>query len=225
MTKDQFITALRHELRKLPPEEVVAATEYYEEYFNEVTENAAEYIDPAGGTIAAAAEIQAHKDRQAEAEARLIAELGSPKAVAAQIKSEYASRVLAGDESTQKYKQTVGTKISAVWWVILGIFAVPVGIPVAIALGSVVFALLIALFAVIISLYAAAAGIAAGGLASLFMGVASIGASFATVIMSLGTGLALIALAVLMGIGLTVICKKLVQVPVNLAHRNKERRG
>ena len=34
MTKDQFITALRHELRKLPPEEVVAATEYYEEYFN-----------------------------------------------------------------------------------------------------------------------------------------------------------------------------------------------
>ena len=77
MTKEQFITTLRRELKKLPPEEIVAATEYYEEYFDEAF--GGEPGDPG-------------------AEARLIEELGSPKTVASQIKSEYASRVLAGDE-------------------------------------------------------------------------------------------------------------------------------
>ena len=204
MTREQFIHSLRRELRKLPPEEVVAATEYYEEYFDEAL--GGEPGDPG-------------------AEARLIEELGSPKTVASQIKSEYASRVLAGDETTLKYKPTVGNKISAFWWVLLGVLAVPVGLPLAIAGAAVIFALLIAVFAVIISLYAAAAGILAGALGALFLGVISIGASFATALMSLGTGIALAALAVLLGLGLTILVKMLIQVPVNLAHRSRERRG
>ncbi len=226
MNKEQFITALRRELKKLPPEEIVAATEYYEEYFNEAVENIEDgCIDPADGVVSTAAELQAHKERREAAEAKLAEELGSPKSVAAQIKSEYASRVLSGDETTLKYKPTVGNKISAFWWVLLGVLAAPVGIPVAIAFGAVIFVLLIALFAVIISLYAAAAGILAGGLGALFTGVISIGASFATAVMSLGTGLVLIALAVLLGLGLTILVKMLIKVPVNLAHRSKERKG
>ena len=121
MTKEQFITSLRRELKKLPPEEVVSATEYYEEYFAEALDNP---------------ELTA--EELAAEEARLIGEIGSPKAVAAQIRSEYASRVLSGDETTLKYKPTVGNKISATWWIILGVLAAPVGIPIAIALGAVV---------------------------------------------------------------------------------------
>ena len=38
MTKQEFIVTLREGIRKLPPEEIVAATEFYEEYFDEVLE-------------------------------------------------------------------------------------------------------------------------------------------------------------------------------------------
>ena len=96
MNKEQFITSLRKELKKLPPEEIVSATEYYEEYFAEAAQGAVEAAAAEGSDVAAA---------QAEAEARLIEEIGAPKAVAAQIKSEYASRILSGDETTLKYKQ------------------------------------------------------------------------------------------------------------------------
>ncbi len=198
MTKEQFITALRKELKKLPPEEIVEATNYYEEYFAEAGSD--------GST-----------DEQ------LIEQIGSPKSVAAQIKSEYASRVLTGDETLQ-YKPTVGHKISAVWWVLLGVLAVPVGIPLAIVLAAVIFAVGITLFCVIISLYAALVGILAGGIAALVGGFIAIGSAWTTALMGIGAGLFLGALAVLGGIGLTILVKKLVLVPVHIAQRSKERK-
>lgn len=216
MNKEQFITSLRKELKKLPPEEIVSATEYYEEYFAEAAQGAVEAAAAEGSDVAAA---------QAEAEARLIEEIGAPKTVAAQIKSEYASRILSGDETTLKYKPTVGHKISAAWWVLLGVLAAPVGIPLAIALGAVIFALLIALFAVIISLFCAAIGILVGGIASFIVGIISIGASFVTALMFLGGGLVLIALAILCGIGLIMVVKALIQVPVRLARKSKKNGG
>ena len=197
MNKEQFITSLRKELRKLPPEEVVAATEYYEEYFAEAV--------PAEGEDAATVE------------ARLIEELGSPKSIAAQIKSEYASRVLSDDETLQQ-KPTVGNKISAVWWILLGVLAAPIAIPIAIALLAV-------LFAVIISFFAAAIGILIGGVAAVVIGIISLTTAFSTGLMCLGAGLALVALAILVGIGLVALVKLLVKVPVRLAHRSKENGG
>ena len=208
MTKEQFITSLRRELKKLPPEEVVSATEYYEEYFAEALDNP---------------ELTA--EELAAEEARLIGEIGSPKAVAAQIKSEYASRVLSGDETTRKYQPTVGNKISATWWIILGVLAAPVGIPIAIALGAVVFSLWIAVFAVVISLYAGGIGILAGGLAALVLGIIALVSSFSTGLMCIGGGLALVALAVLLGLGLTLLIRKMVQLPAKLAHRSKDKGG
>lgn len=208
MTKEQFIASLRRELKKLPPEEVVSATEYYEEYFAEALDNP---------------ELTA--EELAAEEARLIGEIGSPKAVAAQIKSEYASRVLSGDETTLKYKPTVGNKISAIWWIILGVLAAPVGIPVAIALGAVVFSLWIVVFAVVISLYAGGIGILAGGLAALVLGIIAIVSSFSTGLMCIGGGLALVAMAVLLGLGLTLLIRKMVQLPAKLAHRSKDKGG
>lgn len=204
MNKEQFITSLRKELRKLPPEEVVAATEYYEEYFAEAV--------PAEGEDAAAVE------------ARLIEELGSPKSIAAQIKSEYASRVLTEDETTMERKPTV-SKISAAWWVLLGVLAAPIGIPLAIVLGAVIFALLIALFAVIISLFAGVIGILAGGIGAVVFGIISLATVFSTGLLFLGTGLFLVALAVLVGIALIMLVKVLVRAPGRLAKRSKKNGG
>ena len=71
MNRKEFIKKLRRELAKLPAEEREAAIEYYEEYFDE-----------AGP----------------EHEQELIGELGSSKRIAAQIKSDYAARLLDGEE-------------------------------------------------------------------------------------------------------------------------------
>jgi uncharacterized membrane protein len=66
MNRTEFIQKLKAELSKLPQEEIDAAVEYYEEYFDE-----------AG----------------AENEQPVLEQLGSPKHVASQIKAEYAVRL------------------------------------------------------------------------------------------------------------------------------------
>lgn len=67
MNRAEFMKILRSELHKLPEDERNAALEFYEEYFDEAgTEN----------------------------EQQVIENLGNPKKVAAQIKSEYAVRQL-----------------------------------------------------------------------------------------------------------------------------------
>lgn len=71
MNREVFIDELRKELSKLPEEEVEAAVEYYEEYFDE-----------------------AGKDN----EDNVIKALGNPKKVAGQIKSEYAVKLLDDDD-------------------------------------------------------------------------------------------------------------------------------
>ena len=58
----------------LPPEEIVAATEFFEEYFDEVSVNG---------------------DKTEE---EIIKEIGSPKRAATQIKAEYANKILDGIE-------------------------------------------------------------------------------------------------------------------------------
>ena len=80
MNKQEFILALREELAKLPPEEIVDATEYFEECFAEATDG----LDD--------------EARIAEEE-RLAAEFGSPKRIAAQIKADYAAKILDSDET------------------------------------------------------------------------------------------------------------------------------
>ena len=65
MNRREFIARLKEEISRLPQEEIEAAVEYYEEYFDE-----------AG----------------ADKEQDVLERLGSPKKVASQIKSEYAVR-------------------------------------------------------------------------------------------------------------------------------------
>ena len=115
MTRQEFIVTLREGIRKLPPEEIVAATEFYEEYFDEVLE--------AGE----------------KTEEEIVSELGNPKRIASQIKAEYAARLLDGDESLLGEKPTTKKKLSAAWWVVIGIVSAPVSIPVAICAVLVLF--------------------------------------------------------------------------------------
>ena len=67
--------------------------------------------------------------------------------------------------------------------------------------------------------------ILAGGLAALVLGIIALVSSFSTGLMCIGGGLALVALAVLLGLGLTLLIRKMVQLPAKLAHRSKDKGG
>ena len=59
----------------------------------------------------------------------------------------------------------------------------------------------------------------------LVLGIIALVSSFSTGLMCIGGGLALVALAVLLGLGLTLLIRKMVQLPAKLAHRSKDKGG
>ena len=135
MNKTQFLAELRHRLRKLPQAEIDGAIAYYTEYFDEAGE---------------------------ENQDNILAELGSPAAVAAKIIGEYGLNDAQAQEQAREEP-----KKRPLWAVITAICAAPIALPLAIAVVAVVFALVMVLFSVIISFWAAGLGLMANGLVCL----------------------------------------------------------
>ena len=213
MTRTQFILSLRQELRKLPPEEIAAATEYFEEYFDDALES----LNTEGMT-----EDEAQRLRE-EKEAELIREIGSPRTVAKQIRSEYASRILEG-EAAGNEKVSMGRKISAVWWVIIGICSAPVSIPLAIAIGCIAFGIIVTVLSIMISIYSGIIGAAVGGIAAVVLGCLSIPAALSTAAMFIGFGLIIMAMAAAAGVGAYIGTRELIRWLARLARNINEKR-
>ncbi len=156
MTKKEFLDDLSHRLKRLPEQERLDALKYYEEYFDE-----------AG----------------IENEQKVISELRSPAHIASKILSEYAEKeALAIMNFASKDYKKADTKeryhvrkdsakggFRAVWFTILGIFAAPIAIPLAIAFSAVVIALCIALVALILGLLIGGSALLIAGFVLLFV--------------------------------------------------------
>jgi uncharacterized membrane protein len=97
--------------------------------------------------------------------------------------------------------------LKTMWIVILAVFAIPIGIPVAIALVAVVFSLLVALFSVFLGLFASALGMAVAGLALACVGVVALFAQPIDAIAILGVALICISLGLALGIGTIKLCQ------------------
>jgi uncharacterized membrane protein len=91
--------------------------------------------------------------------------------------------------------------------VLLAIFAIPVGIPLAIALISVVFGLLVALIAVLVSLFAVAAAFLATGIVACVIGFFFLFSEFAVGLFYLGVGLVTLGFCILVAIGCWYLAK------------------
>ena len=195
MNRQEFILALREELSKLPPEEIVDATQYFEECFDEATDGLDE------------------EARIAEEE-RLAAEFGSPKRIASQIRADYAARILDADEPAGGEKPGAKKKISAVWWVILGICSAPIAIPMAICVFTMVFCIYIAIIACFF-----------GGLAAVVTGIASLARSVAGGITLTGIGLMLVGGSAAMGYGAFVGTKEIVKAIAKSTKKNREKQN
>ncbi len=192
MNRKDFIDALRKEISKLPVEEIDAAVEYYEEYFDE-----------------------AGKENEQE----VLEQLGSPKKVAGQIKSEYAVRLFEEDE-----KPTVKKRISAVWYVVMGICSAPVAIPLAATLGVVVFTVFITVICCIIALFAGIIGCIAGAVASIVIGILAVPVTLSSAVLLIGFGLAGLGIMAIMGMLLALGVRSGTNAVVRAARRRNERR-
>ena len=192
MSRAEFMKILRSELHRLPEDERNAALEFYEEYFDE-----------AG----------------AENEQQVIENLGNPKKVAAQIKSEYAMRQLENEEIPTAKKGW-----SAFKWTIVGICSAPISIPMIIIL------VVIAITAFVIFICCAAgmiAGIiaaAAGSIGLLVLGVLAFPAAISTAIMLLGAGLAGLGVSVLLGWLVVWAIKSIITASIRAIKRSNDKR-
>ena len=195
MTRQEFIITLREGLRKLPPEEIVAATEFYEEYFDEVLESGE------------------------KTEEEILGELGNPKRIAAQIRADYAARLLEGDESLLGEKPTAKKKLSATWWVIIGIVSAPVSIPLAICAFWVVFGLA----CVAVGLAAGIIGSAVAGLGCVVFGFVALADAVSSGIMVIGIGLIVLAVSVAAGAGLYIGVRAAVMAIAKAIRKGREK--
>lgn len=153
-------------------------------------------------------------------EQETIAELGSPAKVATQIKADYAVRQL--DEPGAARSARKG--LSAILWVILGIFAAPVALPVAIALGAIAFAMFIAIAAIIFSLLVSFGAVCISGIGLVFIGFAGLSGSLAGGIMLIGMGLVSAGITALLCVGVAIGAKALIHAAVRWIQQRNMRR-
>ena len=193
MNRSEFIRILRKELARLPQDEIDAAVEYYEEYFDE-----------------------AGPDKEAE----IIKELGNPRKIANQIRSEYEVRRLDEEE-----KSTTRKGLSEVWWVIIGICSAPVSIPVAVVLVALAVAGFAVAVSIVVSVFAAVIGAVAGAIAMIFVGVISIPAAFSAAVMFIGGGILGLAVSAAVGVLAVIGLRKAVSAMVKAIRKRNERKG
>ncbi|OQB23278.1 MAG: hypothetical protein BWY11_02002 [Firmicutes bacterium ADurb.Bin182] len=124
-----------------------------------------------------------------ENEQQVVDSLGLPEQVAAEIYAETAIRNMEKPGSAAK------KGASAVWLILLAIFASPIALPIAIALAAVLLALIVALFAIIFALFIAAIALVAAGIAAPFT-IGGFFGSFAGAVSGLGVSLFVIGAGV-----------------------------
>jgi len=155
MNRNQFLAELRTKLQNLPDAEVDSALSYYEEYIIE-----------AGP----------------ENEEQVIAELGTPNAIAAKIIGEFAL-----SETAPAATQTSSSK--TLWIVILALIASPIAFPLALAAIALIFALLIVMLVLPFTFAVTGAALVAAGIAGFFTGLVALFVHFGTGVFQIGFGL------------------------------------
>lgn len=194
MNKEQFLRDLRVTLSGLSPEELENAIQYYEEYFAE-----------------------AGPEREAE----ILRELGSPQAVAAQIRVDITLRGMDGPTPPSAKKG-----ISAVWVVILAIFAAPIALPLAIAVALLAFAMMVTVAAVLFAILVVVIALLGSGVLVGICALPLFGVNFAAGLTCFGAGLALTGGSLLMVV-LMILCARIGfrGIAYLLNRVNKRKRG
>ncbi|MCL2839974.1 MAG: DUF1700 domain-containing protein [Defluviitaleaceae bacterium] len=159
MTKIEFLTQLENRLKVLPVNERQDALDYYEGYISD-----------------------------AENETAAIAQLGTPGEVAANILANYVSKTPSHGYSRTVRKEGAGGAKTAVM-VILALFAIPIGLPLAIALAAVAFSLFIALLSVVFAVGVTGVALVVSGIIAIVTFPIFLVQDFSSALVVGGTGL------------------------------------
>ena len=210
MNRNEYMAALRRALAGLPEEERANALRYYEEYFD---------------------------DAGPENEQKAIDGLGAPEQVAAQILADYRELTAvplqgrdAGSAAAKPRRRWRG--ISPWLLIVLVLLAIPVGVPLLLGAAATVLGLLVAAAAVVFAFAIVVP------FALLLAGAMLCGFSFAlwgapaSAVTTLGCGLALLALGVLVSLLIIKLCMlfvppvcrglvALIRWPFDRLHRRK----
>ena len=179
MTRTEYIAKLTKYLRKLPQQDYEEAIEYFMEYFEE-----------AGP----------------ENEARVIAELGTPKEAA----HEVISRLL--DEKIIEEKSSLRNKTTILWIAILAVLASPVALPILLFFLAMIMTLLMIIFAVIVTALALTFALLISGVYTFFTSFSLLNVSLASTLFGGGLGLLMFGGALLLLLISFEICKLIVKL-------------
>lgn len=179
MTRTEYIAKLTKYLRKLPQKDYEEALEYFMEYFEE-----------AGP----------------ENEARVIAELGTPKEAA----HEVISRLL--DEKIIEEKSSLRNKTTILWIAILAVLASPVALPILLFFLAMIVTLLMIIFAVIVTALALTFALLISGVYTFFTSFSLLSVSLASTLFGGGLGLLMFGGALLLLLISFEICKLIVKL-------------
>ena len=179
MTRTEYIAKLTKYLRKLPQQDYEEALEYFMEYFEE-----------AGP----------------ENEARVIAELGTPKEAA----HEVISRLL--EEKIVEDKSSLRNKTAILWIAILAVLASPVALPILLFFLAMIMTLLMIIFAVIVTALALTFALLISGVYTFFTSFSLLNVSLASTLFGGGLGLLMFGGALLLLLISFEICKLIVKL-------------
>ena len=179
MTRTEYIAKLTKYLRKLPQQDYEEAIEYFMEYFEE-----------AGP----------------ENEARVIAELGTPKEAAHEVISRLLEEKIVEDKSSLRNKTTI------LWVAILAVLASPVALPILLFFLAMIVTLLMIIFAVIVTALALTFALLISGVYTFFTSFSLLSVSLASTLFGGGLGLLMFGGALLLLLISFEICKLIVKL-------------
>ena len=179
MTKTEYIAKLTKYLRKLPQQDYKEAIEYFMEYFEE------------GGP---------------ENEARVSAELGTPKEAAHEVISRLLEEKIVEDKSSLRNKTTI------LWIAILAVLASPVALPILLFFLAMIVTLLMIIFAVIVTALALTFALLISGVYTFFTSFSLLSVSLASTLFGGGLGLLMFGGALLLLLISFEICKLIVKL-------------
>ena len=179
MTRTEYIAKLTKYLRKLPQQDYEEAIEYFMEYFEE-----------AGP----------------ENEARVIAELGTPKEAAHEVISRLLEEKIVEDKSSLRNKTTI------LWIAILAVLASPVALPILLFFLAMIMTLLMIIFAVLVTALALTFALLISGAYTFFTSFSLLNVSLASTLFGGGLGLLMFGGALLLLLISFEICKLIVKL-------------
>lgn len=179
MTRTEYIAKLTKYLRKLPQQDYEEAIEYFMEYFEE-----------AGP----------------ENEARVIAELGTPKEAAHEVISRLLEEKIVEDKSSLRNKTTI------LWIAILAVLASPVALPILLFFLAMIVTLLMIIFTVIVTALALTFALLISGVYTFFTSFSLLSVSLASTLFGGGLGLLMFGGALLLLLISFEICKLIVKL-------------